>query len=771
MEAIERARDALNAIPAGLGRDDWHKVGRAAIAAGIDVDELVEWSSTGANFKSEQDVRAAFRNISPEGGTSERTLYKVAIEHGWTDPDLKQPMRVAATPVKPKVAKPVEALAKPRVGMSAAEIWDRCTPATTGHPYIIAKGASGVPLNGLRVVAAGDPLTIMAERMEGSLVVPCVAADGTLSSLQFITPPETADRLKANGKPGKLNLPGHPVQGWFTVGTLAPGGNVYICEGIGTAWACWQATGSAAVVCFGSGNMGKIAHTLRQQDSTANLVIVPDTGKEADAIKVASVVSGKVAAMPDGWEQNSDVNDLMQRDGLDALANLLASASEPPKPPPLLKPVSVGDVLANPAPPPQFIWDGYLPRGVVALMGAHGGTGKSTIALMLGVCAALGRPLFGVDTVACKVVFVSLEDGANIVRHRLAGICRTWGINPQDLQDRLFIVDGTENPELFSAETRGAGDTTATYAELHKLVEKESIGLVLVDNASDAYGGDEIQRRQVRAFMRSLVQITRLTNPAVMLLAHVDKNTSRNKKAEGGEGYSGSTAWHNSARSRLFLTRTEDGTLTLEHQKSNLSKTREPLTLEWLDGGLPQLVQVGSGQVSEFSSRLQGRAEDEKAAAVLKMIAEFESRQQYCSPAVQARNNVHSMLKSEPAFLKLKLKPDDTKRIVNQCQRAKWLEPMEYRGHGKLHQRWTVTLDGRLFADIPSPHIPTSPHIHVKGCADEGAEVGCPTPPHMLGGTGGRARLDEERSTLEKVADFPLVQVPESSLEGLAKCA
>jgi RecA-family ATPase len=58
---------------------------------------------------------------------------------------------------------------------------------------------------------------------------------------------------------------------------------------------------------------------------------------------------------------------------------------------------------------------------------------------------------------------------------------------------------------------------------------------MLVDNASDAYGGDEIQRRQVRAFIRALVDIARLNNCAVMLLAHVDKVTSHNKKAEGAK--------------------------------------------------------------------------------------------------------------------------------------------------------------------------------------------------------------------------------------------
>ena len=104
------------------------------------------------------------------------------------------------------------------------------------------------------------------------------------------------------------------------------------------------------------------------------------------------------------WEQNDDVNDFAQRDGLEALKLLLQSSSEPPKPELFLKKVSVGDVISNPSEKPAFAWKGYLPRGVVTLMSAHGGTGKSTIALMLAVSVALGRTLFGVDTQQCKVL-------------------------------------------------------------------------------------------------------------------------------------------------------------------------------------------------------------------------------------------------------------------------------------------------------------------------------------------------------------------------------
>lgn len=417
-----------------------------------------------------------------------------------------------------------------------------------------------------------------------------------------------------------------------------------------------------------------------------------------------------------------------------------ADTGEIIQPAPLLKPVSVFDCLSHPAPPPAFVWDGYLPRGVVALFGAHGGTGKSTVALMLAVAVATGRPMLGVPTVAAPAVFVSLEDGAGIVRHRLSSVCRAWGIDPASLVG-LTIVDGTENPELFAADNRSAGDVTAAYQEMVQLVRATQAGLVVVDNASDSFGGDEINRRQVRGFMRALGQVARLTDCAVCLLAHVDKGTSRARKAEGGEGYSGSTAWHNSARSRLFMTRDESGLLTLEHQKSNLGKRRDPITLVWPDGGLPMLA----GDAPNFdglNARAEGRADDSAAAAMLVLLAEFEGREQYASPAPQARNNVHALLRVEPAFQRLKLNRDATARIVNQCQRAGWIESLEYKSaHTRKHaQRWTVTNKGREFVGLPAPTAPTCTHMDVRALGEEGANGGAPTAPTYEGGTGGRAR-------------------------------
>ena len=373
---------------------------------------------------------------------------------------------------------------------------------------------------------------------------------------------------------------------------------------------------------------------------------------------------------------------------------------------PLLKPVSVRDVLTAPSPPPEFVWDGYIPRGVVTILGAHGGTGKSTIALMLAVCASIGRPLFGAEVDPCKVLYVSLEDSGAIARHRLANICNCWSIDPLELFYRLHLVDGTEYPELFSAESRGAGLLTDTYKEMSAIVQTEGIGLVIVDNASDAYGGDEIQRRQVRAFIRALGSVIKPTNAGCLLLAHVDKNTSKARKAEGGEGYSGSTAWHNSARSRLFLTRGDDDLLTLEHQKSNLGRLREPIKLEWAKDGLPKLVEQSG--IGDLLSSIASNAQDVRSKALLLMIAEFEERKHYCSPVPTARNNVHATLSTEPDFKKLKLNKSDCRHILNQCQRNNWLTIVDYfDSYRKPRQRWTLTDSGRAFAGISAPCAPS----------------------------------------------------------------
>ena len=111
--------------------------------------------------------------------------------------------------------------------------------------------------------------------------------------------------------------------------------------------------------------------------------------------------------------------------------------------------------------------------------------------------------------------------------------------------------------------------------------------MVVVDNASDAFAGNENDRAEVRMFVRGMLgNMASINNQAVLLLAHIDKAAARGYAA--GNNYSGSTAWHNSSRSRLALL-SVDGGVSLSHEKSNLAaKLDAPLALAWTDEGLLQ---------------------------------------------------------------------------------------------------------------------------------------------------------------------------------------
>jgi hypothetical protein len=380
---LDRARDALDAIPPDLPRDEWVRVGMAAQAAGLTFDDFDAWSA-GADCYEAAAARDTWRSFKPGKGIGAGTLFRMAGDHGQRSP-------------RKATARPPEAPRAPRPGMGAAEVWARCKPAPADHPYITAK--DGRP-DGLRVVPEGDPLGIAGASVAGWLVVP-VLADGAPVSLQFIPPP---------GAGKKLNLPGASVAGVFIVGELAQGGTAYLCEGIGQAWACWKATGAAAVVCFGWGRVRAVAAELRQRDALARLVLVPDVGKEAEAEAIARDVGAAVAAMPEGEPPNFDANDYALREGLDALEVLLSRASEPPPPEPRYR-LLTADELRD-LPPLAWCVRGVLPAvGLAALFGPSS-SGKSFLGFDLAAAIAGGWRWFDHRVTPAPVVYAALEGEA-----------------------------------------------------------------------------------------------------------------------------------------------------------------------------------------------------------------------------------------------------------------------------------------------------------------------------------------------------------------------
>lgn len=310
------------------------------------------------------------------------------------------------------------------------------------------------------------------------------------------------------------------------------------------------------------------------------------------------------------------------------------------------------DSLDSPHDELPHVIDLWVPRGEVTLLAGHGGSGKSYVALIAAVHVALGRPLGALTTTRENVLFFSAEDGGPVLRQRLSRICRAYQIDPNELEGRLHLIDASDiDPALHREQKQNVAGRRRTITEtplldaLAAVVEDLNAGLVVVDNASDTYDDDEIKRARVRTFVRSLRQ--RLARPgrAVILLAHVSKSSATAGKAAGTEDYSGSTAWHNSVRSRLSLSLAGNA-LTIEHMKSNLVRRADPIRMEWNDG-VPMLKACLPSIEVAAAERAQ---RDADKAALVAIIQDFDQRGERVTTAVQGSATTFNLLKGMPTF-------------------------------------------------------------------------------------------------------------------------
>jgi hypothetical protein len=385
---------------------------------------------------------------------------------------------------------------------------------------------------------------------------------------------------------------------------------------------------------------------------------------------------------------------------------------------------------------PQFAWQGLVPFEEVTIFSAHGGGGKTQVMLMLAIAASVGRPLFGIPTRQTKVCFLSAEEGSARMRHRVHFTSKAMNVSMADLDNRLFILDATEgDPVLFTEVTFGAGRregmTTPSFETLRQFVVDHEIGLLIVDNASDVFDADEIKRARVRAFMRALANLGRECGTAVVLLAHVDKGTSRGERI-GTESYSGSTAWHNSARSRMFMHREKDGSIVIEHQKNNLGPLHAPIHLVWPEGGLPMVDEP-------FGPVVQGIADRAHEKALLKLIAEYTQRGEYITAATTSRTHAAKVMRNEPTFPHIQ--DSEVFDLLRRAERDKHLERVTIKADNRHEKEcWRVTPGGAKFAGIAALTAPTALTLDVDALDADSARQRADCADFAQGVIGGKAR-------------------------------
>lgn len=223
---------------------------------------------------------------------------------------------------------------------------------------------------------------------------------------------------------------------------------------------------------------------------------------------------------------------------------------------------SMCDVDTNPPPPRRWAWTGYATRGAVTGLFALGGVGKSMLCQQAATAVANGVPLLGIPTERGPALALFAEDDPDELRRRQSGIFRTLGVEPQTGAAGLYIAAraGQQNA-LVTFNSDNLPRPTPLFKALQAEARKVRPVLIVLDNIAQMFTGNENDRAQVTAFCNLLTGLALDVDAAILLVGHT-------AKGEGSQ-FSGSTAWDAAVRARLFLSRGDDGVLTLAKAKSN----------------------------------------------------------------------------------------------------------------------------------------------------------------------------------------------------------
>jgi RecA-family ATPase len=238
-------------------------------------------------------------------------------------------------------------------------------------------------------------------------------------------------------------------------------------------------------------------------------------------------------------------------------------------------------------PPREWIVEPLIPARTVTLLTGDGAAGKSTLGLQLGVARALRKKWLATTTLAGRTLILSAEDDADEMHRRLDAILQHYGARFADLADLRLVDLVGENAVLGELGSGGLIQPTPTFHALARQIGDFRPDLVIIDALADVFGGNENDRGQARQFINLLKRPARDSGCTFLCLAHPSLSGM-----SSGSGLSGSTAWNNSVRSRLYFeaAKATDGSepdtdlRTLTTKKANYARAGTSLIVRWQAG-------------------------------------------------------------------------------------------------------------------------------------------------------------------------------------------
>jgi RecA-family ATPase len=246
-------------------------------------------------------------------------------------------------------------------------------------------------------------------------------------------------------------------------------------------------------------------------------------------------------------------------------------------------------------PPREWAVEDRVPiRNVFHVAGA-GAVGKSLLELQRGVAHVIAQQREGITWIGLAVrpgpvIYYGAEDDEEEIARRLADIAAHYQTTFADLErGGLHVLTYAGKDALLGAPDANNRRIVAT-AEYGKLLEdagKIKPVAIIIDTRNDTFGGNEIDRTEVRQYVGLLRKLAIAAGGSVSMCDHPSLAGMRDDT-----GLSGSTAWHNSVRARAYLTKAKDDGLPgaagdlreLRFLKNNYGREESAIRVRWQCG-------------------------------------------------------------------------------------------------------------------------------------------------------------------------------------------
>jgi len=261
-------------------------------------------------------------------------------------------------------------------------------------------------------------------------------------------------------------------------------------------------------------------------------------------------------------------------------------------------PVIIDPAIFDGQPVPERRWlvPHLIPRGSVTLLSGDGGVGKSLLAMQLMTAGALslreeGRKekWLGVEVEPFASLGFFCEDDEEELVRRQDRINAHYGCRFSEVGRRVrwMAQVGKDNVMLqYGWDDNAPPIVRQPFLDIEEAVRAHKAELIVIDTVADVFGGNENARAEVRSFVGHIRKLAQINDGAVLLMSHPSV-----AGLNSGSGLSGSTAWNNSVRSRLYLTKPKSGEAEdepdlreLRGMKSNYAASGAKLPLRWQAG-------------------------------------------------------------------------------------------------------------------------------------------------------------------------------------------